>query len=154
VRSALIHLPRHYKRLILALSDLAIIELCLLLAFSFRLNWWPHRILDTYWPVFLATPVFILISLYRFGLYSSVTRHAGAEVLQVLARGVSVGVLVCLLVFFLHPISPPLPRSVLLLSWGLIIFSAYYARVLAGKWLHGAPLPSLMMDLAGLRTSG
>lgn len=151
MRSALIHLPRHYKRGLLALNDLIIIELCLLLAFYFRLNWWPDRILDTYWPVFFLTPAAILLSLYKLDLYSSVTRHAGGEVLQVLARGVSIGALVVLLIFFLYPISPPLPRSVLLLSWVLIIIAGYYSRVVAGRWLHGAPLPSLMMELAGLR---
>lgn len=151
MRSALIHLPRRYKRVILALNDFITIELCLLLAFYFRLNWWPDQILDTYWPVFLLTPVAMLLSLYKLDLYSSVTRHAGGEVLQVLARGVSIGVLVVLLVFFLYPISPPLPRSVLLFSWVLIIITGYYSRVVAGRWLHGAPLPSLMMELAGLR---
>jgi len=131
------------------LNDFLLTELCLLLAFLFRLMWWPDQIVQTYWPVFIVTPVTVIFFLFRSDLYSSVTRHAGTEVLRVLARGISFGVLTALLVFFLYPISPPLPRSVLLLFWIFSVFLIHVSRLVAGSWLHGTPIPSLILDFAG-----
>jgi UDP-N-acetylglucosamine 4,6-dehydratase len=131
------------------LNDFLLIELCLLLAFTFRLLWWPGQIVDVYWPVFLVTPATVLYFLYRSDLYSSVTRHVGTEVLRVSARGVSFGVLCALLAFFLYPISPPLPRSVLLLFWIFSVFFIQVSRLVAGSWLHGTPIPALILGIAG-----
>lgn len=151
MRTRLIHLPRPYKRLILATNDFCLVELCLLFAFYLRLGWWPDEIITTYRPVFGVTPLCVLAFFYKLELYSSVTRYAGMEVLNVLARGISFGVLLVLLIFFLIPIQPPLPRSVLLFFWGFSILALFTSRLIAGRWLHGTSLPSMMMNFTGLQ---
>jgi len=149
LRNWLIHLPRGWKRMVLAANDLAVIELSLLLAFYFRLAWPPGEIFAFYAPVFVVTPLCVLLFLWRLGLYSAITRHAGVEVLSVLARGVSFGALLVLLVFFLMPAKYQLPRSVLLLFWIISIFALFSARLVAGRWLHGTPMSALVMQFAG-----
>ncbi len=151
LRDALIHLPRQHKRLILALNDFCVVELCLLLAFYVRLGWWPPDILAFYMPVFIITPLCVLAFFYQLSLYSLVTRYTGVEVLTVLARGVSYGVLVVLLIFYLASLEPPLPRSVLLLFWVFSILALFSSRLVAGKWLHGTSLSALVMSFTGLR---
>jgi len=151
VRNLLIHLPRQYKRLILAINDFCLVELCLLLAFYIRLNWGLSQILAFYLPVFILTPLCVLAFFYRLSLYSLVTRYTGVEVLGVLARGVSYGALLVLLVFYLASLNPQLPRSVLLMFWAFSILAMFSSRLLAGRWLHGTSLQSLLMAFTGLR---
>ena len=152
MRNRLIRLPRAYKRLILALSDFCLIEFSLLACFYLRLGWAPVDILTFYGPVFAVTPVCVLFFLHQLGLYSSVTRHAGVEVMSVLARGISFGVLFVLLLFYLIQIKPALPRSVLLAFWVLSIFALFSSRLIAGRWLHGTPVSSLAMSFAGWKS--
>lgn len=149
MRAQLIHLPRVYKRLILAANDFLIIELTLLGAFYFRLGWWPWDIVATYPQVFAVTPLCVLFFFYKLDLYSSITRHAGVEVMSVLARGVSFGALLVLWIFFMIPVQPQLPRSVLILFWVLSIFGLVASRLVAGRWLHGANFSNLMFEFAG-----
>ena len=154
MRSWLIHLPRIYKRIILVCSDLLLLAVSLAACFQLRLGWNTLDILAGYAPVFLVTPLCVIYFLYRLGLYSSITRHVGLEVMVVLTRGISFGVLVVLLIFFLVPIQPQLPRSVLLAFWVLSIFSLFTARLVAGRWLHGTSFSALAMDLAGWKKRG
>jgi UDP-N-acetylglucosamine 4,6-dehydratase len=149
LRNRLIHLPRASKRWILALNDFFLIELSLLACFYLRLGWNPFEILASYYPVFLVTPAAVLLFLYKLKLYSSITRHAGVEVMFVLSRGISFGVMAVLLVFFFFPVQPQLPRSVLLIFWVLGIFALFTARLVAGRWLHGTSFSSLAMEFAG-----
>lgn len=151
MRHRLIHLPRLFKRIILVCNDLFLVEACLLSAFYFRLGYTPLEIFSSYAPVFLVTPLCVLFFFYKLELYSSITRHVGVEVMSVLARGVSFGVLLVLLIFFLAPIHPRLPRSVLILFWVFSIFALLSSRLIASRWLHGTSLSSLAMEFAGLR---
>lgn len=152
-RKWLIRLPRRYKRALLAVNDLLIIEICLLTALSFRLDWNLSVILESYWVILSVTPLPILLFLYRSGLYASVTRFSGGEVFAAISRGVSFGTLVVLLIFFLFPTQPQLPRSVLILSWFFCIVIIFSSRIFAGRWLHGNSLSSFVLDLAGVRHS-
>ncbi len=147
-REALIRLPRWCKRLILAANDLLLVELCLLAAFYLRLGWHPIAIVDIYTHVFWVVPLCVLLFLYKLDLYSSITRHAGVDVIVVLARGVSFGVLLVLLIFFLMPVSPQLPRSVLLMLWVFSLLALMASRLVAARWLHGTSLSSLAMEFA------
>jgi len=149
LRAWLIHLPRTYKRLILAINDFFIIQLCLLIAFYFRLEWWPWDIIATYSRAFIVVPLCVLFFFYKLDLYSSITRHAGVEVMSVLTRGVSFGALLVLWIFFMIPVQPQLPRSVLVLFWVLSIFGLLSSRLIAGRWLHGANFSNLMLEFAG-----
>jgi FlaA1/EpsC-like NDP-sugar epimerase len=149
LRAQLIHLPRAYKRLILAVNDFFVIELSLLAAFYFRLGWLPHEIINTYAEVFVIVPLCVLFFFYKLALYSSITRHAGVEVMSVLTRGVSFGALLVLWIFFMIPVQPQLPRSVLVLFWVLSIFGLVSSRLVAGRWLHGANFSNLMLEFAG-----
>ncbi|MGD9661880.1 MAG: polysaccharide biosynthesis protein [Porticoccaceae bacterium] len=149
MRTQLIHLPRVYKRFILAANDFLIIELALLAAFYFRLGWWPWDIVSAYSQVFVVAPLCVLFFFYKLDLYSSITRHAGVEVMSVLARGVSFGALLVLWIFFMVPVQPQLPRSVLVLFWVLSIFGLLSSRLIAGRWLHGTNVSNLMLEFAG-----
>ncbi len=149
MRQYLLHLPRSFKRLILVANDLLIVELCLLLAFYLRLGWPPQWLVTSYWPVFVVTPLCVLGFFYRLELYSSITRHAGPEIIGVLARGLTFGSLLVLLIFFMVPVRPQLPRSVLMMFWAFSILALLSSRVIASRWLHGNSLSSVMMGFAG-----
>jgi len=155
LRQFLLHLPRASKQLILIATDLVIVECCLLLAFYLRLGWPVADLLDTYTPVFVVTPLCVLLLLTRLELYSSVTRHAGNEVIGVFARGVTFATLVVLLIFFMFQVQPQLPRSVLVMFWAFSLLALVASRLMASRWLHGSSLSSMVMDFAGWhRSSG
>ena len=149
MRQFLLHLPRPFKRLILIANDLVVVQGCLLAAFYLRLGWPPLDLVSGYWPVFLVTPLCVLAFLVRLELYGSVTRHAGPEIIGVLARGRSFASLLVLLVFFMVPVQPQLPRSVLVMFWAFSILALTSSRVIASRWLHGSSLSTVVMDLAG-----
>jgi len=149
LRQFLLHLPRPFKRLILIANDLVIVECCLLAAFYLRLGWPALDLVGGYWPVFLVTPLCVLAFLVRLELYGSITRHAGPEIIGVLARGLTFASLLVLLVFFMVPVQPQLPRSVLVMFWAFSILALTSSRVIASRWLHGSSLSSVVMDLAG-----
>ena len=151
MRGFLLYLPRRAKRLILILTDFFIVQLCLLLSFYLRLEIAPATIVEAYLPVFAVTPLVVLLVFASSELYSTVTRHSGPEVIIVFARGVSISSLLILLVFFLIPIQPQLPRSVLLMFWAFCILALTASRLLASRWLHGGTLSELFLDLAGWR---
>ncbi|GIX29990.1 MAG: membrane protein [Porticoccaceae bacterium] len=154
LRERLIRLPRSVKRALLAAADLALLELGLAACLWLHLGWPVAQLVATWLPAFLVLPVAVLLALERLGLYSVVTRYSGTEVAWVLGRGVSVGLLVGLFVFFLVPTEPLLPRGVLLAWWVVAIFALFSLRLLAGHWLHGAPLTASFASRAARRLSG
>ncbi len=151
LRQFLLHLPRSYKRLILVANDLVLLQFCLLLAFSLRLSWPIGQLLNSYAIVFLLTPLCVLLLFWRLELYSSITRHAGPEIIGVFARGVTFAVLLLLFLFYMFPTQPQLPPSVLGVFWALAILVLLTSRMVASRWLHGSSLYSLAMDFAGWR---
>lgn len=149
MRQTLLHLPRSFKRLILIATDLVIVESCLLLAFYLRLSWPVVDLVSIYGPVFILTPLFVLLFLTRLELYSAVTRHAGIEIIGLFARGVTFATLAVLLIFFMFQVQPQLPRTVLLMFWAFSIIALATSRLVASRWLHGSSLSSMVMDFAG-----
>ncbi|HEY8385657.1 MAG TPA: nucleoside-diphosphate sugar epimerase/dehydratase [Porticoccaceae bacterium] len=151
MRQFLLYLPRSWKRLILVANDLVLVELCLLLAFHLRLDWPPRELIASYLPVFLLTPLCVLGMFWRLELYSSITRHAGPEIIGVFARGLTIAVLMLLVIFLVFPTQPQMPRSVLGMFWALAILALLTSRLVASRWFHGSSLSSMLMDFAGWR---
>jgi len=151
LRQFLLYLPRAWKRLILVANDFVLVELCLLLAFYLRLDWPPRELIINYLPVFLLSPLCVLGMFWRLELYSSITRHAGPEIIGVFARGLTIAVLMLLVISLVFPTQPQMPRSVWGMFWALSILALLTSRLVASRWFHGSSLSSMIMDFAGWR---
>jgi FlaA1/EpsC-like NDP-sugar epimerase len=132
--SQLITLSRVQKQLLIALLDLALVELTLWPAFVLRLGTFqfpkaPLLELMALAPV-LAVPIFV-----AFGLYRSVMRYVGTRAIVSIAQAVVVYVALATAAVYLLPLSG-VPRSVLIIHGVLVLVLIAGSRVLARAWLN------------------
>mgnify|MGYP002700151309 CR=1 FL=1 len=150
VRKRLTGLPRFHKKLLLLGSDLALLWLSLLLAYIVRLG--STADIDpfsTHLAIFFLAPATSVLACRQLGLYRTVTRFTGIEILGTITRSMLVGLAVFFIVLFLLPNHASIPRSVPMIYLSFGIFSLTMSRYLAGLWLHGNSLSFLANHLIG-----
>ena len=117
----LLQLPRIFKKVILATSDVVISLFSLEIAFLMRLEEWV-RIDGKWFPLFVLTPLLTLLVFYLLGLYRMVIRHVSLDsVIRIIAAVGAVSVLVWTINYFFLKV-PGLPRS-LIAIFGLVLLS-------------------------------
>ena len=125
----LLHLPKNYKKGIIALTDSLLLIFALFISFSLRLGeiFLPEGDLAL---LFLLSPFIGMPIINLFGLYSGIVRTFGVNTLKLI-----------LLATFLYSIlwgvlalivtSNGIPRSVILINWFLVLFALVGIRFLA-----------------------
>jgi FlaA1/EpsC-like NDP-sugar epimerase len=130
--SQISNLSRAKKKLIMLLIDSIFLVLILLASFSIRLGYWYFPDSDLIWIVLgapiIATPIFV-----RFGLYRAVIRYIGFKALWALVQAVSFYALVWGVVGFMVSVDG-IPRSVILINWGLSLLAIGGLRIVV-RWL-------------------
>ena len=117
----LLQLPRIFKKIILATSDIVISLFSLEIAFLMRLEEWV-RIDGKWFPLFVLTPMLTLLVFYLLGLYRMVIRHVSLDaVIRIIAAVGAVSVLIWTINYFFLKV-PGLPRS-LIAIFGLVLLS-------------------------------
>ena len=117
----LLQLPRIFKKIILATSDIVISLFALEIAFLMRLEEWV-RVDGKWFPLFVLTPLLTLLVFYLLGLYRTVIRHVSLDaVIRIIAAVGAVSVLIWTINYFFLKV-PGLPRS-LIAIFGLVLLS-------------------------------
>ena len=117
----LLQLPRIFKKIILATSDIVISLFSLEIAFLMRLEEWV-RVDGKWFPLFVLTPLLTLLVFYLLGLYRMVIRHVSLDaVIRIIAAVGAVSVLIWTINYFFLKV-PGLPRS-LIAIFGLVLLS-------------------------------
>lgn len=143
LKAWLLALPSRYKRLLQVVTDLVLVWLGLWLAYVVRLglDYTVEPFGKHYW-LFLAAPIIAIPSFYYFGLYRTVMRYAGKEVLYAIVKAVTLSALVfALFIYWFQSGSTLVPRSLVLSYWWLSIFILGGLRLLLreyflGEWLE------------------
>jgi FlaA1/EpsC-like NDP-sugar epimerase len=133
----IVGLPRYTKRAILAANDFLLFNAALWLAMSLRLG---EPFIAPDWPILLAVAVGPLIgiaTLFRLGLYRSVTRFPGNRFAGVVVAGIGLSTLLWALLLLLSGMHR-VPRSVVLLHPMLSVLFILGSRQVAAGVLAGA----------------
>lgn len=143
LKAWLLALPSRYKRVLQVVTDLVLVWLALWLAYVVRLglDYTVAPFGKHYW-LFLAAPIIAIPSFYYFGLYRTVMRYAGKEVLYAIVKAVTLSALVfALFIYWFQSDSILVPRSLVLSYWWLSIFILGGLRLVLreyflGEWLE------------------
>ncbi len=142
-KSWLLALPSRYKRLLQVAVDAALTWLILWLAYFVRLGFdHPMEPFGAHAWLFMLAPVVTIPAFYYFGLYRTVMRYAGKEVLVGIVKAATVSALVfALAIYWFEDDSTLIPRSLVLSYWWLSIFILGGLRLLLreyflGEWLE------------------
>jgi len=138
VRDFLLRRSRKQKRLLQGLADTLLVWLALWLAFVVRTGSF-HSVdpLDKHAFLFIAAPLITLPLFALFGLYHTVTRHAGSSIwLALLKAGGLAALLLTLLIYWLQD-SIQVPRSMVVNYFGLCLLLCGSLRWLARLYLSG-----------------
>lgn len=152
MRELLTRLPRPWKQALLFSFDLGVLWSSVGLAYVGRLGseLFNER-LHSFAIVFVLIPLATVPYLIRSGLYNAVTRHAGLEMIGTIVRAVTLGLVTFLLINFLLPEKPFVPRSMPISYWACAILLMAGGRYWAGIWLHGHSLKAILLQLFGFR---
>lgn len=136
---------RRVKRGITLLFDLMVIELSLWAAFSLRLG-------EAYVPtgnvylLFLAAPLLSIPIYIRLGLYRAIIRYMGFHSLWVVVKAVSLYALLLSFVVLLARIEP-VPRSVHMINFLIVLLAIGGSRMIARWWLLDVPKKNIVKNL-------
>ncbi len=140
IKDWLLRLPRLQKRVILLVSDSAIIFIALMLSFYLRFGFpfIPSQVGE--WIAVISAPI-VGVACFTFaGVYRRVTRFAGQSGLKRIMAGVSLMVLIWSLLVFLLGIDiltiRGIPRSVVVLLWAISFLFIWASRE-AAWWFLG-----------------
>lgn len=144
LRTWLLGLPSRYKRLLQVFADIVLVWVALGLAFVVRLGFVDsvQPMLNNSW-LFVAAPVIAIPLLRSFGLYRTVMRYAGKEVLIAILQAVTLSALVlALCIYWFQQDDTLIPRSLVLSYWWLSVFILGGVRLalreyFLGDWLDG-----------------
>ena len=143
-------LPRFQKKLLIAGSDFTALWLCLLLAYLLRLDSLTgFDPFSSHFAIFAVAPLSSVLACRHFGLYRAVTRFTGIETQVTIIRSMLVGLAVLLIILFLLPDEPRVPRSIPIIYFVFGVFALITTRYLAGSLIHGSSLRFLLARLAG-----
>jgi FlaA1/EpsC-like NDP-sugar epimerase len=115
--------------------DSVLLVLILLASFTIRLGYWYFPESDLIWVIFgvpiIATPIFV-----RFGLYRAVIRYISFKALWAIVQAVSLYALVWGVIGFMVAVDG-IPRSVILINWGLSLLAIGGLRIVVRAFLSG-----------------
>ena len=157
MRKLLTSLPRQFKRTLLIAFDLAAIWFCLWLAFTVRLGSGGFfSDINTHYLVFLLLPLCLIPHCIQCGLYRTVVRYSGGEVISSVSRATLYGILTFVVIYFLLPLNirPQVPRSIPIIFWAFATISMAGGRLLISSWLSGHSLAAIFFDFAGIQKHG
>lgn len=125
--SYLFRLPRKYKRIILLLTDVALLSVSLLVAVMLKQDSWLLHFEPVIWQVLLVTLTLSLLLFIHLGFYRAVIRYMSSRALQTILSGVTASALIMGATGYLAELTAPLTLSVIygmmaLLSVGGIRF--------------------------------
>src|SRR5471032_578354 len=121
LRTWLLKLPRHQKRLIQVLADVILVFLALWMAFLVRLgiDEMVNPVKMHLW-LFLAAPVVAIPLFIRFGMYRAVMRYFGNDALVAIIKAVSLSSLILgVVVYWYSNHQNVVPRSIIFNYWWL-----------------------------------
>lgn len=121
LRSRLVKLPRHYKRLLQISADIVLVWVALWLAFVVRLGAIkPIEPLAGHGWLFLIAPLIAVPLFIRFGMYRAVMRYLGNDALWAIAKAVTLSALLLALAIYWYRDAPKMiPRSMVFNYWWL-----------------------------------
>ena len=157
MRKLLTSLARQFKRTLLIAFDLAAIWFCLWLAFTVRLGSGGFfSDINTHYLVFLLLPLCLIPHCIQCGLYRTVVRYSGGEVISSVSRATLYGILTFVVIYFLLPLNirPQVPRSIPIIFWAFATISMAGGRLLISSWLSGHSLAAIFFDFAGIQKHG
>ncbi len=130
-----VNLSRVNKQLIMLLIDSLVLISILLASFSIRLGYWYFPSSDLIW-VMLGAPIIAMPIFVYFGLYRAVIRYIGPQAIRVVVQAVSLYALVWGIVGFMAAVDG-IPRSVILINWGLALLVIVGLRLVAQALFNG-----------------
>ncbi|MDF9755723.1 FlaA1/EpsC-like NDP-sugar epimerase [Pseudomonas sp. TE6288] len=138
-RSALLGLPRRYKRLLQVATDVVLVWGSLWLAFLVRLGVeeLSNPIKEHLW-LFIAAPIVAIPLFIRFGMYRAVMRYFGNDALIAIAKAVSLSSLIlALVVYWYSNHQAVVPRSIIFNYWWLSLVFLGGLRLLMRQYFLG-----------------
>ena len=118
------------------LVDSVFLVSILLASFSIRLGYWYFPESDLIWAI-LGAPIIAILIFVRFGLYRAVIRYIGFKALWSVVQAVSLYAIVWGIVGFMVAVDG-IPRSIILINWGLSLLVIGGIRIVARAVLSGS----------------
>jgi FlaA1/EpsC-like NDP-sugar epimerase len=116
--------------------DSVLLVSILLASFSIRLGYWYFPESDLIWAI-LGAPIIAIPIFVRFGLYRAVIRYIGFKALWSVVQAVSLYAVVWGVVGFMVAVDG-IPRSIILINWGLSLLVIGGIRIVARAMLSGS----------------
>jgi FlaA1/EpsC-like NDP-sugar epimerase len=131
---AILSLPRKSKQAIIIVFDSFAVIFVLFLAFSIRLGYMFYPVSnDKLLILIFAAPLFALPIFFSFGFYQDIIRFLSFKTLWKIAQGVSIYSILWGLMTFMAAVGP-IPRSVIIINWVLVILVIGSSRLFA-RWI-------------------
>jgi FlaA1/EpsC-like NDP-sugar epimerase len=139
LRTALLRLPRRYKRLLQVIVDVVLVWSALWLAFVVRLGF--DKRIDPFgdhaW-LFIAAPVIAIPLFIRLGMYRAVMRYFGNDALVAIFKAVTLAALLLALAVYWYRGAPALvPRSLVFNYWWFSLLLVGGLRLLMRQYFMG-----------------
>src|SRR5471032_250291 len=139
LRTWLLKLPRHQKRLIQVLADVILVFLALWMAFLVRLgiDEMVNPVKMHLW-LFLAAPVVAIPLFINFGMYRAVMRYFGNDALIAIIKAVSLSALLLAVVVYVYSNHQVVvPRSIIFNYWWLSLVMVGGLRLAMRQYFLG-----------------
>lgn len=139
LRTWLLKLPRHQKRLIQVFADVVLVFLALWMAFVVRLgiDEMINPVKMHLW-LFLAAPVIAIPLFIRFGMYRAVMRYFGNDALVAIIKAVSLSSLILgVVVYWYSNHQNVVPRSIIFNYWWLSLIMVGGLRLTMRQYFLG-----------------
>lgn len=139
LRTWLLKLPRHQKRLIQVAADVVLVFLALWMAFLVRLgvDEMINPVRLHLW-LFLAAPVIAIPLFIRFGMYRAVMRYFGNDALVAIIKAVSLSSLILgVVVYWYSNHQNVVPRSIIFNYWWLSLIMVGGLRLTMRQYFLG-----------------
>ncbi|AZE66058.1 NDP-sugar epimerase, includes UDP-GlcNAc-inverting 4,6-dehydratase FlaA1 and capsular polysaccharide biosynthesis protein EpsC [Pseudomonas synxantha] len=139
LRTWLLKLPRHKKRLIQVVADVVLVFLALWMAFVVRLgiDEMINPLKMHLW-LFLAAPVVAIPLFIRFGMYRAVMRYFGNDALVAIIKAVSLSSLILgVVVYWYSNHQNVVPRSIIFNYWWLSLIMVGGLRLTMRQYFLG-----------------
>ncbi len=139
LRTWLLKLPRHKKRLIQVVADVVLVFLALWMAFVVRLgiDEMINPVKMHLW-LFLAAPVVAIPLFIRFGMYRAVMRYFGNDALVAIIKAVSLSSLILgVVVYWYSNHQNVVPRSIIFNYWWLSLIMVGGLRLIMRQYFLG-----------------
>ena len=129
-----LHLSRHYKRLLMLLADSLMIPFALWSALALRLGSTSFD-LSGFWWLFVAAPLVSIPCFIRLGLYRAVIRYMGSQASFAVLKGVTLTT-VALMIMVLMLGAYQVPRSVFAIFWLIAVLYVGGSRFFVRAYYH------------------